>query len=837
MRWSPLESTEATDDEMDQARLETKSMPDLDKPRRLSFAASIMDELDERLRAKGTNISPEEEADIKERAQAMIKSKSDGPRIKVIEKRRRDRTLSTNLGFGSPQLPDVSTPPSLFDEFTDPNALSGKARSDSLFTRPGSALAFGRPRESSTVSQTSDYVPPTSFKSGDPSPAMMPSSRFRSTTEDTVRTAASSPLGDFSDPTRPASAMSMTPSVFTSRFDPNIIRHQREEQIAERPQFSNPQAGKPPNVILIPAPLAGQRLGPTPKPRREGPSGDSSEEERAAREGGDSEGEEEEDLERKPQRPAGALYGRSLMDIMEERKALLKAQQRAFIPGSDGRRGMMDWKDSPAAQESLAARGALAKLEGRVNNGDLEEREEDVPLALLPAGGLARRKQKTESPTKSRAGLSIFGPDVLYQRELAAARKLEEEERLEREALEEREREVQEKRRIKEERRKLKKKMGSKALQHRDLVDQQLISGEFKTPADLLRESQRGQNKEPATAASLLPLAPSRGPAPSISIPGGLSKSTSDWFEGLRAKTSNEQLKEAGEEDISYEYRPRTLSGELLEHHHKTGFMDSESEGEEEASHSNGANFPTAGKRLALPGEPSSTGHGQAEQEASADDDEVPLGRRYSRQSLMLSPARVPTLDLNLPSATEPLASFVGENNLPEEDEDDQPLGHRYSTIRAVDPDDDDLPLAFRRLSLAPSAAVATPYSARFRAEATITALEEEGDAQVEDLEPNLAPKSDSGDSDDVPLGLKSAATYVNPTQPWVYAPHPQQPPFYGFGPGPTSQFFAPAPPQAYDPSMQLALAQMQLQAAIMSSPGAAGGAGEGIESWRRGVS
>jgi hypothetical protein len=237
----------------------------------------------------------------------------------------------------------------------------------------------------------------------------------------------------------------------------------------------------------MPAPLAGQRLSPPKKSRKEGPSGESSDENE------EEEDEEEEEEEQKPQRPAGALYGRSLMDIMEERKALQKAQQRAYVPGSDGRRGMMDWKDSPAAQESLAAKGALAKLEGRADAEDSEEKEEEVPLALLPAGGAIRRKEKDEAIPKSRTTMSIFGPDMLYQRELAAARKLEEEERLEKEEMERREREVEEKRRVKDERRRLKKKMGSKALQHRDLVDRQLESGEFKTPGDLLRESQRGE--------------------------------------------------------------------------------------------------------------------------------------------------------------------------------------------------------------------------------------------------------------------------------------------------------------------------------------------------------
>lgn len=246
---------------------------------------------------------------------------------------------------------------------------------------------------------------------------------------------------------------------------------------------------------------------------------------------------------------------------------------------------------------------------------------------------------------------------------------------------------------------------------------------------------------------------------------------------------------------------------------------------------------PTAVKRLALPGEPSSQGHGQAEADEDEDEDEVPLGRRYSRQSLMLSPSTLPTLDLNLPSTTEPLASFAGEGQHggedDEEDEDDKPLGHRYSTIRPVDPDEDDVPLALRRLSLAPSAMtnVATPYSARFQPRATITAIDEDENAQVELLQPS---ESDGGDSDDLPLGLKQAQQLNNPIIP-NYAQPPFQPhPFYGFGPPPASQFFAPAPSHSHDPTMQLALAQMQMQAAMMSTGG--GGAGEGIENWRRGV-
>jgi hypothetical protein len=132
---------------------------------------------------------------------------------------------------------------------------------------------------------------------------------------------------------------------------------------------------------------------------------------------------------------------------------------------------------------------------------------------------------------------------------------------------------------------------------------------------------------------------------------------------------------------------------------------------------------------------------------------------------------------------------------------------------------------------------VATQYAARFQTpRATITALEEEGDDPVEVIQSqDPASKSDGGDSDDLPLGLKQAQhnpPMMNYGVP-MHTPFQQPQPFYGFPP--TSQFFAPAPMHPHDPTMQLALAQMQMQAAMMSG-GAAGGNGEGIENWRRGV-
>ncbi|GAA5922822.1 uncharacterized protein JCM15063_003437 [Sporobolomyces koalae] len=826
--------------EGEQEVLETQSIPGLDHKRRQSFSASILDELEGRLQRQGNDLTPEEEADARARAEVILQEHSDGPRIKVIERQKRSRTLSNNTALDFPLLPAMSAS---LEEFVESSKPPGKARTDSLFARPGSALAFSpRPR---TDSNESDAV-----------------SRFRTTTHDTEATRASQ---TDSGPTRPPSAMSMTNSVFTSRFDPNVIRVQREGQMAERPQFSNTAAGRRPDVVLMPAPLAGQRSTLLKKPRKEGPSGDSSQDEA----GSEDEDDAEED---QPQRPAGALYGRSLMDVMEERKALLKAQQRAYVPGSDGRRGMMDWRDSPPiAPESLASQGALAKLEGRADEG-VPEGEEEVPLALLPAGRTVRNRPNLKQSPQARSGMSIFGPDLLYQRELAAARKMEEEERLANEEIERRAREVEEKRQIREERRRLKKKMGSKALQHRDLVDQQLASGQFKTPADLLRESQSGtmlpctflSKPYSLTATSIAVLNPiaasgpviadqggarmQHGPTPSISIPLGLATSGSDWFvpttEEIRDPLDEEDEEEGG-------FRPRPLGG-VSHQAAGNGFHDSDSEDAESipdiAGHIQDHVVEPRMRQLPLPGAPSTEESGAYEE----DEDEVPLGRRYSRQSLaLISPAkferdaaeRLPrqhspeTTTSRLQANPSPdqatLAAMVQDDP---ESEDDVPLGKRYSTMQATEgAEDDDMPLALRRLSLAPPAVVATRYSDRFQPRATIVDLDEEDlDADhVEVLHPDVTAASDGADSDDLPLGHKQGFS-GQPFQPHPSMQFPSQSfvppmPMYGF-PSASPLYQPPLP----DASMQLALAQMQMHAAAVS--GANGGPRDGIESWRRSV-
>ncbi|KAK4049624.1 hypothetical protein OIO90_005383 [Microbotryomycetes sp. JL221] len=208
-----------------------------------------------------------------------------------------------------------------------------------------------------------------------------------------------------------------TPVSFTSRFDPAMIALARAEIENDRPQFVNKDAGAPPKIVMMPAPLAGQPLLPPKKPRVEGPDSDVDEEEATMHEGHEDQDEEAE----RAQRPAGALYGRSLMDVMEERRSLVKGQARQYVHGADGRRTMMDYGDTPAARR-LMARAAAA---------DGEEFDESFDKDSDVARPSNARKRH----------LSVFGPDLIYQREMEQVKALQAAEEAEQLELAEREEE------------------------------------------------------------------------------------------------------------------------------------------------------------------------------------------------------------------------------------------------------------------------------------------------------------------------------------------------------------------------------------------------------------
>ncbi|KAH9853617.1 hypothetical protein C2E23DRAFT_112598 [Lenzites betulinus] len=132
-----------------------------------------------------------------------------------------------------------------------------------------------------------------------------------------------------------------------------------------------------------------------------------------------------------PKRGPGKLYGRSLIDDLEARKAEMRGKQRVFK--GDERPSMMarsgtfinpDELKRPASQH-LASFNSQPNLTRRnsVNAKPLLDFEEEIPGAprksLLAVGGSGGGNTR-----------SVFGVDTLWERELAKLRAIEEQERL-----------------------------------------------------------------------------------------------------------------------------------------------------------------------------------------------------------------------------------------------------------------------------------------------------------------------------------------------------------------------------------------------------------------------
>lgn len=329
-----------------------------------------------------------------------------GPRLRILE-----RSVSENRTGIALELPTFESllPGAFADEPLSATALSrpNSALSLSSQMRPSSAAAFHRPMASRTyrVWNISD----TLTRPAKPEIAAPP-----------ILTS----LPPFSDD-RPLSSFSIAPTPFTSRFDPAMLAIARQEIESERPVFKNKTAGAPPKLVVMPYPLSDRPLSPPPAAREEGPDPESDDE-------GSIEVLRDDDgniIQNRPQRPAGVLYGRSLLDVLAERKAAAKSRARHHNPAQDGRRPMADWGDSPAAL-------TLANAEAEADD------ERIIPLKV----------------PRVMSTMSIFGPDLLYQRDMRTRLAIEKEEALERAEEDRKEAEVWEKERLKQEKKALKRR-------------------------------------------------------------------------------------------------------------------------------------------------------------------------------------------------------------------------------------------------------------------------------------------------------------------------------------------------------------------------------------------
>ncbi|GAA5867935.1 hypothetical protein JCM3774_004729 [Rhodotorula dairenensis] len=899
--------------------LATRSEPALSRRATTTFADEVLGNLEQRLQAAATSSGTLERAPAATLDDGYM---SDGPRLKILERTPSQRRCERRPQSAAtlPALPSLNNIAGRGFEEGDwaSGAAGGIATRDSLFRGTQAArrkspttgsVSSGGQRLTRPSSSVECYGvstrPPTRLSTAFPCETTTSAEHGQAELSEPSR----SPTGFRGpDPVRPKSAM----SAYTSRFDPAVMAAQKAELVKDRPKFIDPDAGKPPQVVLMPAPLAGQPQLPAQPPRPEGPD-PSDDAGSSVFEDGEDDDEVPPGLQ-EPKRPAGALYGRSLLDVMAERKALLKGQQRAYVPGSDGRRQMFDLH-APDAQQQVLRDPSAATLTERVRPDD-PVIVDDSPRRRsgAPRATLADRK----------AVQSIFGPDMLYQRELAMAKELEaleQRERAAREELEALKRDEAEQRKVRNKLRKgdaaKKRKARGKRGEKKTVEHAAATAVEAAAPTEWVGPLERDRAEvfepeqsylEQAPKDTLEPPQPRHSIAPSLSVPRGLGNagipaSSSDWFRTDEERAEAVEADTSDEEDGADAYRPRPLSSlapydachpRLVVRTFSFGSDDTStraSEREKELC----AGSPV--RRLPSPGEPSSLGHDAASIADTEDDrplghrflltgdavartadryaaaeseDEEPLGKRFSRFSLPRIAAgsmlQLPVEDerdridddddgIRLVDRTNALRGRFANIPTPEEgdddDEDEKPLGARFSTMIA---DADEVPLGLHRLSLAAQAIPTVPT-------ATLHAVDDDG-------------RSIATDSDEEPLGLRTGAAPTGlralgyphngafpPNVPAMnvypgispYMLIPAPPPVYSMPAAPFFPGSVPAgpfpthhlahqlgrPPSPLQAPMHLAMAEMQMQAALHHSQAAAAatfGPGASIDQWRKSV-
>ncbi|KAF8272048.1 hypothetical protein EI94DRAFT_1718894 [Lactarius quietus] len=372
----------------------------------------------------------------------------------------------------------------------------------------------------------------------------------------------------------------------------------------------------------------------------------------------------------------GKLYGRSLVDELEHRKATMRSKQRVFT--GDDRPSMMargptqrsttlidpsSLNQRPVSQKVLARSETRPDLGRRGSFGGkpLLNFDEDQPSGLKP------------SPS-GRAARSVFGVDTLWEREMTKLKDIEA-----REAEEQRLQEAAQSERLQK---KFKKKGKEKAI-----------------PQDIPAE----EPEEPIipAVAPVLPVIPrglTKGPPPppknddsesssensDVDVPQPSSKiSPEGWHSGDSDREQRGPVRTTG---VGPRYPNRSRKHAPLSQ--SVAQPDDDSEEDMPLA----ATVPRAVQRATRLGFPGA--------EDSDSDEEMPLSQLMTRSKLL----DIPPVDPGMPDPPSPSATaskaVIDDDD---EDEDDQPLGLRVSRFVSsqsqlghVDAeDDDDRPLAF----------------------------------------------------------------------------------------------------------------------------------------------
>ncbi|CAE7231943.1 unnamed protein product [Rhizoctonia solani] len=371
-----------------------------------------------------------------------------------------------------------------------------------------------------------------------------------------------------------------------------------------------------------------------------------------------------------PERPAGRLYGRSLMDDLQDRKAQIHGRQRVFR--GDNRPAMME-------------RGQIRTQSTLIDAATLQPR----PVTVFPHGPITANVEQrpnvnrastiqpllsfgSEEPGRIANSKSVFGVDTLWEKEMAKLKEIQEQQKLNEEAQG----------REDEKKRKLKK--GKKGKGKSDMPSSSPVVAND-TEAPNAPELNR-QSSAPPTLPNITPLnqqAPPASPGESeSSLPAvnhrRRSVATLDaggWFAG-----SSDGEEESG---AKRESGPRAIP--------VSGGRDEDSDDD----------VPLTNIKVRAP---------------ESDDEDAPLSNLKSRQSVLLpdlKPASTLDFAASLGLAPEPTQTKAAGDD---DSDDEVPLAIRRQTIMLPqgsdkkpaagndDSDDDEKPLGLR-LSQAPNTA------------------------------------------------------------------------------------------------------------------------------------
>ncbi|KAJ3567506.1 hypothetical protein NP233_g6328 [Leucocoprinus birnbaumii] len=141
-----------------------------------------------------------------------------------------------------------------------------------------------------------------------------------------------------------------------------------------------------------------------------------------------------------PKRPPGKLFGKSLIDDLEMRKAQMRNKQRVFY--GDQRPSMMargeTQRSSTLIDPATLGRPTSQFLHHSTSGEGLARRNSGKPLLSFENDKIPNSAPMPDRPMNSR---SVFGPDKLWEREMAKLREIEAREKVEEEERRKREEE------------------------------------------------------------------------------------------------------------------------------------------------------------------------------------------------------------------------------------------------------------------------------------------------------------------------------------------------------------------------------------------------------------